>query len=180
MKARHKYILQCSILFIVYLFVAIFLLFFYPSVLSLAICLLIILPCKLFVTYFANQNFIPILAQEFNAQKFYSTVYQTPFRPSAFYRLNAEWYIGNYKKLIDLSSAGFKHSKRIRLKCAYLASLARAYFETKRRSKNFYLVIRYFNTTRPISIRISSNASLYPKNVSNRFSKPVLAENYDG
>lgn len=131
MKAHHKYFLQGSILGVVYIFVAALLIFFYPSLLSYVFCLLLLLSYKFIVTYIANRNFITILAHEFNAQKFYSAIYQKPFRPSASYRINAEWYIGNYKKLIDLSSAGFKHSQSLHQKCFYLVYLARAYFDLR-------------------------------------------------
>ena len=89
------------------------------------------IPCKLLVTFFANKNLIPILSDELNAQKFYNTTYRNSLHPSTLYQLNAEWYIGNYKKLIALSLAGFKHSKNIQKKCIYLVYLARAYFDIR-------------------------------------------------
>lgn len=131
MKSHHKYLIQCSVLYVIYFILAALLLFFYPSVLSFVLCLLINLPCKLLVTSFANKNLINILSNELNAQKFYNAIYQKPFHPSILYQLNAEWYIGNYKKMIALSLTGFKNSKSIHRKCIYLVYLARAYFDIR-------------------------------------------------
>ena len=131
MKRYNRYLLQCSALYAIYIILAALLLFFYPSVLSFGLCLLMNIPCKLLVTFFANKNLIPILSDELNAQKFYNTIYRKSLHPSTLYQLNAEWYIGNYKKLIALSLAGFKHSKNIQKKCIYLVYLARAYFDIR-------------------------------------------------
>ena len=131
MKSYNRYLIQCSALYVIYIILAALLLFFYPSVLSFVLCLLMNIPCKFLVTFFANKNLIPILSDELNAQKFYNTIYRKSKHPSALYQLNAEWYIGNYKKLIALSLAGFKHSKNIHKKCIYLVYLARAYFDIR-------------------------------------------------
>lgn len=45
------------------------------------------------------------------------------------FRLHAEWYVGNYEKLILISQTGYKTSKNLEKKCVYLIFLARAYFE---------------------------------------------------
>lgn len=81
------------------------------------------------VLTFARKNFFGILARERHAQKFRDTIYHPPFRPTAEYRLNAEWYAGNYGKLVTLASAGYRASKSLQEKCICLAFLARAYFE---------------------------------------------------
>lgn len=131
MKKHHKYFILCSVLYSVCLVVVVLLFLFCPPVLSFVLCLLMGLPCKFLVTLFANKIFISILSNELDAQKFYNTIYQKNMRPPIVYQLNAEWYIGNYQKLIALSSAGYKNAKSVRWKCVYLLYLARSYFDVR-------------------------------------------------
>lgn len=102
---------------------------YYSFTCSLLMSLVLIFPYRLLITIFFQKNFITILSDERDAKKFHDTIYHRPFRRSLLYRLHAEWYIGDYEKLIHLTSAAYKNSGDIRSKCTYLTFLARAYFE---------------------------------------------------
>ena len=126
-----RYWIQSSILFAAYLAIVIYLMFFHTAVWSGMICILLYFPVGYAVRFIADRNFIGILDNELDAQKFYDTIYYKPMRLSTIYRLNAEWYTGNYEKLIILAAAEFKTTKNLPMKCICLSYLARAYFELR-------------------------------------------------
>lgn len=143
-KYLHRYCLQCVLLFISYMAIAIYLIWFHRSVWSFLVCLALLFPYQWLVSFFYNKDFLGILTNEQDAQKFYDAIYQKPMRPPLICRLNAEWYVGNYEKLIALSSAGLKHSKNVRVKCDCLVYLARSYFDL-RDVENLTKTVRTFD-----------------------------------
>lgn len=126
-----RYWIQCSILFTAYLAMIMYLLFFHRTTYSFILCILLLLPIKMLVNLFANKNFIGILTNELDAQKFYDTIHHKYMRPPLLYRLNAEWYMGNYEELMILAKAELRVTKRLPVKCVCLVYLARAYFELR-------------------------------------------------
>lgn len=128
-KHLSRYYTFCVILFSIYFFVLVFSLFLREPLLTILIGTLLYYPLTLTIRWFSIKNFSDILSSEKNSRKFYDTIHHRPLRPSLLYRLCAEWYIGDYEKLILLSHAGYKTSKSMRMKITSLVFLARAYFE---------------------------------------------------
>lgn len=128
-KHLNRYYTFCIILFSIYIFILVFSLFLDKPLLTILIGALLYYPLTLSIRLFSIKNFSDILSSEKNSRKFYNTIHHRPLRPSLLYRLHAEWYIGNYEKLILLAQASYKTSKSIRMKITSLVFLARAYFE---------------------------------------------------
>lgn len=128
-KHLNRYYTFCIVLFSIYLFILFFSLFLHSSLLTIFIGTLLYFPLTFAIRWFSFKNFFDILSNEKDARKFYNTIHRHPLRPSLIYRLHAEWYIGNYKKLIALCQAGYKTSNSIRIKVTCLVFLSRAYFE---------------------------------------------------
>ena len=128
-KHLNRYYTFCIILFSIYIFILVFSLFLDKPLLTILISALLYYPLTLSIRLFSIKNFSDILSSEKNSRKFYDTIHHRPLRPPLLYRLHAEWYIGNYEKLILLAQASYKTSKSIRMKITSLVFLARAYFE---------------------------------------------------
>ncbi|MBR2721593.1 MAG: hypothetical protein IKB75_02320 [Clostridia bacterium] len=129
MKPRHKYLLQFSIVFAIYLTIPLSLYFFHLTYWTIIAALVLWFPFRSFAIFLQNKNFFNILMNELDAQKFYNVVYEKPSFYPISCRLDAEWFVGNYAKLIALSSASLKNAKTVRWKASFLSYLARAYFE---------------------------------------------------
>lgn len=128
-KHLKRYYIFSIVFFSIYLFILVCSLFLYKPLLTIFIGALLYFPLTLIIRWFSIKNFSDILSSEKNSLKFYDTIHHRPLRPSLLYRLHAEWYIGNYEKLILLSQASYKTSKSIRMRIISLVFLARAYFE---------------------------------------------------
>lgn len=131
---NHKkiYLIKCiTVLTIYILFISLALLRFGVNIWTFSFIILLYVPSKILIKLIANKTYIEILSKEFNSQEFYAAIYQKPMSPPISYRINAEWYIGNYEKLIALSLSGLKNAKNVYQKCFYLTYLARAYFELR-------------------------------------------------
>lgn len=128
-KHLNRYYTFCIVLFSIYLFILFFSLFLHSSLLTIFIGTLLYFPLAFAIRWFSFKNFFDILCNEKDSREFYNTIHRHPLRPSLIYRLHAEWYTGNYKKLIALSQAGYRTSDSIRVKVTCLVFLSRAYFE---------------------------------------------------
>jgi len=96
---------------------------------TILLSILLLVPCRLLVRLFADKVFFSILVNELDAQKFYKVIYQKNMQPPLLYRFNAEWYVGNYQRLLLLSMSEFDKTTNLAIKCACLAYSARAYFD---------------------------------------------------
>ena len=131
MKSNHKYVLQSSILFLIYVMFVKLLLSAHLSIFTYVLCFAMLIPCRYLLSFFADRSFIGILSKELDAKKYYDAINHKYLRLSIIYKLNAEWLVGDYRRLIIMSTAGFKSSRRIRSKCIFLSYLARAYFDIR-------------------------------------------------
>ena len=161
MKNYHKYLIQCIPIYVIWFALLTFVSFFYRTAWSYALCLLVLLPCRLLEIFFVNKNFLSILSNELDAQKFYNTIYKKPPRPGMLYRVYAEWYIGNYQRVIDLASAGVKRTDNLRLRRIYLVYLARAYFNL-RNLENLTKTVDAFDQLQKDNNRREKLLSRYP------------------
>ena len=131
MKSNHKYILQGSTLFLIYVIFVKLVLSAQLSILTYVLCIAMLIPYRYLLSFFADRSFISVLSKELDAKKYYDAINHKYLRLPIIYKLNAEWLVGDYRKLIIMSTAGFKSSKSIRSKCMFLSYLARAYFDAR-------------------------------------------------
>ena len=132
MKNYRKYYIECLIIHAIHFILAGFLVTYFDlAIWTILVSMVLHIPCVLLTFASANKNFISILSKERDALKFYDTVYKTPLRQSMLYRMNAEWYVGHYEKLIALSQTGYRQAKKSQSKALYLLYLARAYFDLR-------------------------------------------------
>lgn len=130
-KYFRKYFFQCACLYVICFAMIIFLIVYYKAIWSILLSILLLILCRLLVKYFADKIFLSILIDELDAQKFHNAIYQKIMQPPLLYRLNAEWYMGNYEILINLSASTFHKTKNLTIKCVCLTYLARAYFDIR-------------------------------------------------
>lgn len=132
MKNYRKYYIECLLIHAIHFILAVFLVTYFDlAIWTILVSMALHIPCALLTFASANKNFISILSKEGDAWNFYDTVYKSPIRYSMTYRLNAEWYVGNYENLIALSQTGYRQAKKSQSKALYLLYLARAYFDLR-------------------------------------------------
>lgn len=131
MEHYYKYIIRYFVLLIVYSVLVTMLIVLYPSVWSVIICLLMTPLFRTFLIVWTDKSFFSILANELDAKKFYSAIYEKLTCFTNRYRLSAELCVGNYQTVIAMASAGFSNTKSFRRKCTYLAYLSRVFFELR-------------------------------------------------
>ncbi len=128
MKYYRRYRIQGIGLICGYIVFTMVLFFVFRSIWLYLSWLLVASLYGLAITILGRNIFYGVLSKELDAQKYYDTIYWAK-RPPGILQLHAEWYIGNYKTMVAMASAGYESSKNLRWRCLYLTYLARAYFD---------------------------------------------------
>lgn len=143
-SAIYQYFFWSIVVISIYTVLSVSIIWFYPNILSVIICVAMYILLKILVSIIATMTLGSILFKKLDALEFRNVINDKHLLPPLTYRLTAALSAGDYQTVVNIATSQIGNKNlHIKKKYFYLCSLASVYFELRDFEKLKILVSKY-------------------------------------